>query len=523
VDSIPALVWSATPDGAAEFFNQHYLDYVGRSLEEMTGSRWTETVHPDDLAKLGRAREDLRTAGVAGEVEARVRRHDGTYRWFLFRGNPQRDESGAIVKWHAINTDIEDRKRAETLLAGEKQLLEMIASGRSLRDVLDGLCKVVEGVAPECYCDIHLIDWSGPTIAYAVAPSLPQSYTDPIAGTPLRAEVVPCGIAANDNVQVISEDFDTDPRWCTAPVRNHVLDHGLRSVWSTPICSKKGKVLGTLCMYQPKRAVPSAHHQDIIGRATHIASIAIERLEVEDALNKIRSDLAHVTRVMSLGTLAASIAHEVNQPLSGIITNANTCLRMLAADPPNVDGALETARRTIRDGNRAAEVITRLRALFRKAEFAAEQIDIHEAAREVIALSHQEFRRQGVNILTEFGETAVVVTGDRVQLQQVILNLLLNAADALKATDARDRRIVVKTTVRDEVELSVRDNGVGLDPERAAQVFDAFFTTKADGMGIGLSVSKSIIEQHGGRIWAEQNEGSGATFSFSLQLREASI
>jgi hypothetical protein len=521
IDGIPGMVVVMRPDGVIETTNRRNLDYLGTTLEDMRNWGTNGIVHSEDLPHVRSAFAAAIGTGVPFQFEQRVRRHDGVYRWFDSRGVPVRDAPGRVARWYILLTDIEDRKRAEALLAGEKQLLEMIASGRSLRDVLNALCKVVEGVAPECYCDIHPIDWSGPNIAYAVAPSLPRSYTDPIAGTPLRAEVVPCGVAANENVQVISEDFDTDPRWCTAPVRNHVLDHGLRSVWSTPICSKKGKVLGTLCIYQRKRAIPSQHHQDIIGRATHIASIAIERLEAEDALNKVRSDLAHVTRVMSLGTLAASIAHEVNQPLSGIITNANTCQRMLAADPPNVDGALETARRTIRDGNRAAEVVTRLRALFRKTEFAAEQVDVHEAAREVIALSHQEFRRQRVTIQTEFDDTTAVVTGDRVQLQQVILNFLLNGADALKGITGRERRIIVKTTVGDDVEFSVRDNGVGLHPEHATKVFDAFFTTKADGMGIGLSVSKSIIERHGGRIRAEQNEDGGATFSFDLPLREA--
>jgi signal transduction histidine kinase len=240
----------------------------------------------------------------------------------------------------------------------------------------------------------------------------------------------------------------------------------------------------------------------------------------EDALNTVRSDLAHVARVMTLGTLAASIAHEVNQPLSGIITNASTCLRMLDADPPNVTGARETARRTIRDGNRASEVIARLRGLFRRTEIVAEGVDIHEAAREVIALTHQELRRQSVTLQTDFADGIPIITGDRVQLQQVILNLLLNAVDSLKTVERDDRRIVIKTVVRDGIQLSVLDNGVGLAPEHAAKVFDAFFTTKANGMGIGLSVSQSIIQRHGGRLWAEPNDGGGVTFSFSIPLPE---
>jgi signal transduction histidine kinase len=184
---------------------------------------------------------------------------------------------------------------------------------------------------------------------------------------------------------------------------------------------------------------------------------------------------------------------------------------------------LETARRTIRDGKRASEVITGLRALFRKTESAGEQVDIHEAAREVIALSTQELRRHRVTVQTDFDESVPLITGDRVQLQQVILNLLLNAADSLEAVDAHDRRIVVRTVAGDGVELSVRDNGIGLDAAQAAKVFDAFYTTKDDGMGIGLSVSQSIIERHGGRLRAEANEDAGATFSFWLPVRAASV
>jgi C4-dicarboxylate-specific signal transduction histidine kinase len=192
--------------------------------------------------------------------------------------------------------------------------------------------------------------------------------------------------------------------------------------------------------------------------------------------------------------LAASIAHEVNQPLSGIITNAGTCVRMLDADPPNVDGARETARRTIRDGNRASEVITRLRALFGKKDTSTESVNLNEAAREVIALSLGELQRNRVTLRAEFADDLPPVTGDRVQLQQVILNLFLNAFDAMSGVDDRPRRLVIRTE-RDEgdrVRLSVQDAGVGLDPQSLDRLFEAFYTTKSGGMGIGLSVSRSV-------------------------------
>ena len=223
-------------------------------------------------------------------------------------------------------------------------------------------------------------------------------------------------------------------------------------------------------------------------------------------------------RVTSLGALTASIAHEVNQPLSGIITNASTCLRMLDADPPNVDGARETARRTIRDGNRASDVITRLRALFSKKEVTTEPVDLNEATREVIALSLSELQRNRVILRPELADDLPPVTGDRVQLQQVILNLLRNASDAMSGVDDRPRQLLIRTE-RDEddrVRLTVQDAGVGFDPQGVDRLFDAFYTTKSDGMGIGLSVSRSIIERHHGRLWATPNDGPGATFSFSI-------
>ena len=240
--------------------------------------------------------------------------------------------------------------------------------------------------------------------------------------------------------------------------------------------------------------------------------------EAQEALRNTQAELAHMTRVMAMGELTAAIAHEINQPLSGIITNASTSLRMLAGDPPNVDGALETARRTIRDANRASDVITRLRGLYSKKEAAAESVDLNEATREVIALSLGVVQKDGVIPRTELAVDLPRVTGDRVQLQQVVLNLVRNALDAMSAVEGRPRELLIRTG-RDEgdrVLLTVQDTGVGFQRESADRLFDPFYTTKTSGMGIGLSVSRSIIESHHGRLWATLNDGPGATFSFSI-------
>lgn len=248
-----------------------------------------------------------------------------------------------------------------------------------------------------------------------------------------------------------------------------------------------------------------------------VQDVTARRLS-QEALDQARAQLAHVARASSLGALTASIAHEVNQPLSSIITNASTCLRMLAADPPNIEGARETARRTIRDGNRAADVITRLRTLFSRKEFTAEALDLNDAVREVMALSSSELRKNQVVVLPELTEDLPPVLGDRVQLQQVILNLLLNASDAMGRVGDRPRHLVIRTEVDedDRVRLAVKDVGVGIEPDSVARLFEPFYTTKPNGMGIGLSVSRSIIESHRGRLWAEPNAGPGASFCFTV-------
>ena len=242
-----------------------------------------------------------------------------------------------------------------------------------------------------------------------------------------------------------------------------------------------------------------------------------QRRLTEQALSKALSELIHVTRVMALGVLTASIAHEVNQPLTGIVTNASACLKMLAVDPPDVDGARETAQRTLRDGKRAADVVARLRSLFAHGETKTGSVDLNDAAREVIALSASELQRKNIVLRACLSEELPTVSGDRVQLQQVILNLLLNAAESMAGVEDRPRDALIRTDVEDgRVWLGVKDCGPGIDAPTMARLFEPFHTTKTGGMGLGLFVSRSIIERHKGSLKVVANEGPGVTFSFSL-------
>jgi C4-dicarboxylate-specific signal transduction histidine kinase len=261
--------------------------------------------------------------------------------------------------------------------------------------------------------------------------------------------------------------------------------------------------------------------RDREGRLEYIGAVqdVTERRISELALDKARSELARMARVTSLGALTASIAHEVNQPLLGIVTNASTCLRMLAAEPPNIEGAQETAQFLLSDGHRASDVIKRLRSLFSKSSTTMELLDLSEATQEVVTLSLNELQRNRVIVRTACDHELPPVLGDRVQLQQVILNLLLNASEAMRGVDDRPRQLLIRTYLDEDenVRLTVQDAGVGLEPSDPERLFEAFYTTKSDGMGIGLSISRSIIERHRGRIWALPNSrGPGATFSFAI-------
>jgi C4-dicarboxylate-specific signal transduction histidine kinase len=239
--------------------------------------------------------------------------------------------------------------------------------------------------------------------------------------------------------------------------------------------------------------------------------------QAEEALRKAQADLAHVSRVTTMGELTASLAHEVNQPITAAVTNANTCVRWLAADIPNIEEARAAAIRSAKDGTRAAEIISRIRLLFKKGTTKRELVDVNEVIREMIVLLRGEAMRYSVAIRTDLADDLPQLMADRVQLQQVMMNLIMNSFDAMKDVHGI-RELFIKSGRADnhQVQVSVSDSGVGLPGQQAGEIFNAFFTTKAQGMGLGLSISRTIIEAHGGTLWATPNEDKGVTIEFIL-------
>jgi len=623
IDALPGLVWTALPDGRTEFINRRWCEYTGLSLDQALGDGWHCAIHPEDRARLLERWRSFLDSGQPGEVEARLQRHDGEYRRFLFSAAPFTDSSGQLVKWCGINTDIEEQLKAEerartavfeeALKVSEAELRQAHAHFTVAQQL-----SATGSFVSDLVADEHI--WSDEF--YRICEFEPgsavtiQKLRDTVhpEDRQLFDGVIEHGIAGHGvdfEFRIVTPHGDLKYLRAAARVSKHVAGRpvfmgAVQDVTEGKLAeqsvkaheaelrrahdhlseaqrlSRTGSFTADLlrdehiwsdefyriCEFEPGSAVTIqklgeiVHPEDLpffegaIARALagtdpefvfrivtsqgvvkHLRGVAhrIERITdrpmfigavqdvtaskvAEEALNKARAELTHVARVMTLGALTASIAHEVNQPLSGIITNATTCMRMLDTDPPNLDGARATVQRTLRDGNRASEVIQRLRAMFARKQPTTEPVDLNEAAREVLALSSSELQGCRAILRTDFAAGLPTVNGDRVQLQQVILNLIVNAADAMKDVDDRPRDLLV-TSARegtDRVRFSVRDAGVGIDPHRLPKLFEAFYTTKSHGMGIGLSISRSIIESHKGRLWASANDGPGATFYFSM-------
>jgi PAS domain S-box-containing protein len=477
LDSIPGLVCTLSPAGEMEVTNRPFLQYFGKTFEEMKDWGNSDAVHPDDMPGVVLEFTNSITTGAPYYTEHRCRRADGVYRWFQNSARPMRDTEGRITRWYCLITDIDDRKRAED---------ELKRSEARHRVLVETASDAVVS-----------IDDSGAIILANPATKRIFGYgPEELIGKSLT--VLMPGAMRKLHETGLKRYLETGTR--------HLNWQG------TEVTAMRAN--GEEFPAEVSFGEMISNHRKVF--TGFIRDISDKKRAHEELLNS-QAELARMTRVVTIGQLTASIAHEVNQPLSGIITNASTCLRMLKSDPPNIDGARETAQRAIRDGNRASEVITRLRTLFSRKQTEFETLDLNEAAREVITLLSGELQRNEVILKPEFCDRLPAVKGDRVQLQQVILNLLHNASDAMVTVNDRPRQLLIRTEPDGtHVIVSVQDSGVGFSPEMSERLFEPFLTTKQGGMGIGLSVSRSIVEAHQGRLWAARNAGPGATFAFSI-------
>jgi PAS domain S-box-containing protein len=480
IDTIPAHVWSARPDGSVDFINRRWQETTGLPVESALGWDWSSIVHPDDLPRYVEAWNSALSAGAPMESEARLRRTDGEYRWWLIRNVPLRDEHGQIVKWYGTAVDIEERHRAEDALRRSEASLH------------------------EAQRISHTGSWRHDVAAGTV--TLSEEGTriwgiDPDAGAPviehffgrMHPDDAPLVERAYAMAQATKSEFLADFRLVRP-------DGTIRRIHSVghPVLDPSGELV------------------EFVGAALDIT----ERRAAEEALRQAQADLAHVSRVTTMGELTASLAHEVRQPIAAAVMNANSCVRWLAHAPPDVAEARAAAMRIVEDGQRATDIISRIRLVFTKGTPLRERVDVNELAREMVVLLRSEAMRFDVSVHTALADGLPEVMGDRVQLQQVLMNLIMNGIDAMSAVQGpRDLTITSQRGEGAQVMLCVRDTGVGLPALRANQIFDAFFTTKEHGIGMGLSISRTIIESHGGRLSAADHPPRGASFCLTLPAR----
>src|SRR5262245_32223071 len=474
VDTIPALVWSARPDGSRDFLSQRWLEYTGLSLEQGLGQGWADTLHPEDRAVVLQEWQEHAASGRPFEREARVRKADGEYHWLLIRAVPLRDGQGTIVRWYGTSTDIDDRKRAEEALRERAALLDLTHDTVFVRDANDVITYWNRG-AEEQY-------------GWRMAEAVGKHSHD------LNQTVFPAPLE-----DIMAELIRTG-RW------EGELIHTRRDGTKVVVASRWSLQRDD----QGRPAATLETNNDIT-----------ERKRAEDALQQAQAELAHVTRVTTLGELAASIAHEINQPLAAIIADASACLHWLEGDRPDLDSVREALAAIAKDSDRAAEVITRIRGLLARASVTHGPCDLDGVIGDVLPLVRPELGRHGMTLRMSLAPDLPPVRGDRIQLQQVLLNLLVNAVEASREVPPERRRLILHSTVeyRDDgpwAVVGVEDGGVGFREAEAARLFEAFYTTKLGGLGMGLSISRSIIERHGGRPWATANADHGATFRFDL-------
>jgi signal transduction histidine kinase/PAS domain-containing protein len=516
---IGSWAWNVRTD--ALFWSQEIFRIYDYDPHKKTPTwpQFLERVHPEDRPQIEqRAKMETTQKGwVDSQADFRIVLPDGTIKHLHSIARPVMDESGEITEVVGTVMDVTERKRAEALRDGESRVLEMIARDAPLEEILENLVLVVEDQFTGLLCSVLLLDEDGQHVRHGAGPSLPEAYTKAIDGLCIGPKAGSCGTAMYRREPVVVTDILQDPLW--EPYRSVAEPYGFRACWSTPILVQSDKVLGSFAMYYREPRSPSPAESQALEMATHLAGIAIQRKlarEERERLRQAQADLAHINRVTTMGELTASLAHEIKQPISAAVTNAKTCLRWLGRAEPDVGEARAAASRLVNDVTRAADIIGRISSLFKKDALQRELVDVNELIREMVVLLRSEATRDSISIRTELAEGLPEVMADRVQLQQVFMNLMLNGIDAMKGTTGAGELAIKSEAGDGQLLISVSDTGVGLPPEQAEQIFRAFFTTKDNGTGMGLPISRSIIESHGGRLWAAGGSGRGATFQFTL-------
>jgi PAS domain S-box-containing protein len=477
--TMPVLVWTTSTAGMTDFVNQSFRDYTGLSLDASKGWGWIEVFHPDD-SSIGWWRTAL-ASGNHFEGEIRVRGATAEYRWFVFRMTPLRNDSGAITRWCGTAYDVEERRRADQ------------ARLRS-----DAYLKEAERLS-------HTGSWAYDMAARRLIYSSEENFRlfgyDPHGALPTNADW--------------SSRIHPDDRDATLAAMRRQIDERLGYETCYRVVHPDGTIKYLHSVAHPVFG-PSGEVVEVVG--THID--VTERKQAEEARLDAQHELAHANRVATIGQLTASIAHEVNQPVGALVTNAHAARRLLNAQQPDLSQVSEALNDIIRDGLRIGDVIERIRALIKKKPLHRERLDIDEVIGETIALTRGEILKGHIVLDARLPSHLPAIRGDRVQLQQVFVNLVMNAVEAMNAVDDLARRLRIITIARPDydVEVAVRDSGPALTPECVDRFFEAFYSTKSSGMGIGLSICRSIVEAHDGRIWATANSDSGATIHITLPI-----
>ncbi len=474
VDRVPSLIVTFQPNGTLEFGSRSVLDYFGLSLEELRG--WCGSdfiVHPDERAIVAASWSEAVAARSPHTYEQRLRRSDGQFRWFQLRAVPSFDADGRLLRWYGNLTDIDDLKRAEARLRADEQ---------QLKALLDNIPGLVFTMTPSCEIEqvnARVTEYFGKSL---------EELRDWDRGSVVHPDDLPATRAAVARTIEFEEPYTLQQRLRAAD--------------------------GTFRWFQP-RSLPL---RDASGRLVRWYGLLFDIDELkraELALQSLQSRLERATQLAALSQLAASIAHEVNQPLAAVVTNGQACHRWLTAAPPNVERARLSAERIVRDGHSAARLIDRTRALFRNAPPDKRSLDLNEVIREVCALLSHDVRSRGVELSLALPSACTAVVADRVQMQQVVANLVRNGLQAIEGARGSRRALEIRSNLEaDVVTISVADTGTGF--EQAERLFEPFFTTKETGLGVGLSICRSILQAHDGRLWAEPNPGGGAIFHFTL-------